>query len=385
MTASSVSNGHQWLASDRGRLGRNARLSPHGDRVEVPLCRLTTEDGLVGVGPARLEAGVAYEALGLPVPRLFGDSGTEDDWLSLDYPLWDLAARREGLPVYQLLLRRCAAPRDVDDVSDVSGPLLVDCYDTSFYFEEPEATTPEPEALAERAAASYERGHRAFKVKVGRGARWMLPAPGLERDVAVMEAVREAIGPASALFADANDGYTLNGAKEFLARTASLGVGWLEEPFHEDAVLLKALRDWMAAEGVDILLTDGESATGQNAYRLAAEGLLDVIQCDILALGFTRWLDLGQALDVIGVASAPHHFGRYLGNYVSGHLAGAVSGLKYIEWDEATVPGLAMPGYHFSDGRLSLSDQPGFGIELDEEVFARALKSTGFDLRVVGT
>jgi L-rhamnonate dehydratase len=368
------------LVGERPRpLGRNARLPPHGARVEVPFCRLTTEDGLVGVGPARFDAGVAYEALGLPVSRMFGDGGTEDGWLSFDYPLWDLAARREGLPVYQLLARNGGAQRDL------SGPLVVDCYDTSFYFEDPDARTPEPEALAERAAASYERGHRAFKVKVGRGARWMGPGPGLQRDVAVMEAIREAVGPASGLFADANDGYTLNGAKEFLARTAGLGVGWLEEPFHEDAVLLTALREWMAGEGINVLLTDGESATSQVAYQLASEGLLDIVQCDILHLGFTRWLDLGQALDVVGAASAPHHFGRYLGNYVSGHLAGAVAQLKYIEWDEATVPGLAMSGYHFSDGRLSLSDQPGFAIELDEEMFARAVKSTGFDLQVVGT
>lgn len=261
------------LVGERPRpLGRNARLPPHGARVEVPFCRLTTEDGLVGVGPARLDAGVAYEALGLSVSRMFGDGGTEDGWLSFDYPLWDLAARREGLPVYQLLARNGGAQRDL------SGPLVVDCYDTSFYFEDPDARTPEPEALAERAAASYERGHRAFKVKVGRGARWMGPGPGLQRDVAVMEAIREAVGPASGLFADANDGYTLNGAKEFLARTAGLGVGWLEEPFHEDAVLLTALREWMAGEGINVLLTDGESATSQVAYQLASEGLLDIVQ-----------------------------------------------------------------------------------------------------------
>jgi L-alanine-DL-glutamate epimerase-like enolase superfamily enzyme len=49
---------------------------------------------------------------------------------------------------------------------------------------------------------------------------------------------------------------------------------------------------------------------------------------------------------------------------------------------EATVPGLTMPGYHFHDGRLRLSDEPGFGISLDEEMFARTVKSTGFDVRV---
>ena len=357
-------------------LGRNARLPPHGARVEVPLCRLTTEDGLFGVGPARLESDVARTALGLPLSAMFGESGTDDRWLSLDYPLWDLAARREGLPVYRLLLRQGGAQ------TSPGAPLSVECYDTSFYFEETGPPGQEAAFLAEQAGASYEHGHRAFKVKVGRGARWMPPGPGLERDVEVLTAVRDAIGPAGKLFADANNGYTLNGAKEFLARTAGFGVGWLEEPFHEDAVLLSALREWLADERSDVLLADGESATTEDAYRLASEGLLDVVQCDILQAGFTPWLKLGRALDAMGVASAPHHFGRYIGNFVSGHLAGAIKGFKYVEWDEATVPGLTMPGYHFHDGRLRLSDEPGFGISLDEEMFARTVKSTGFDVRV---
>ncbi len=355
-------------------LGRNARLPPHGAVVTVPLCRLTTEEGLVGVGPARLNLDVGHEALGLPFDEMFSERGTGDRWLALDYPLWDLAARRKGVPVYRLLVGHGA------DRDGVHGPLFVDCYDTSFYFSEPEPPRREPEELGAQAWASYSRGHRAFKVKVGRGARWMEPDIGMASDVAAIAAVRDAIGPGSALFADANNGFTLNGAKEFLAATANFAVGWLEEPFHEDRVLLSALREWMADEEIGVLLADGESATSDDAYQLAGEGVLDVVQCDILHTGFTRWLRLGRALDAMGIASAPHHFGLYLGNFVSGHLAAAVQGLRYIEWDEATVPGVSTPGYQFSEGRLRVSDDPGFGIELDEDLFAQAVKSTGFDL-----
>jgi L-alanine-DL-glutamate epimerase-like enolase superfamily enzyme len=67
---------------------------------------------------------------------------------------------------------------------------------------------------------------------------------------------------------------------------------------------------------------------------------------------------------------------------VTGHLASVVKNLRYIEWDEALVPGVTLPGYHFSDGRLRVSGEPGFGIELNEELFAQAVKSSGFDLRI---
>jgi L-rhamnonate dehydratase len=357
-------------------LGKNARLPAHGAVVSVPLCRLTTDDGLVGVGPSRVDIDVSYEALGLPVSRMFGEDGTRARWLSLDYALWDLAGRRAGVPVYQLAF---------DSLSErprATGTPVVDCYDTSFYFDDLEPLGDEPQRLAERAAASYERGHRAFKVKVGRGARWMGAAEGMDRDVAVIQAVRGALGAECTLLADANNGYTFNGAREFMVRTADSHVGWLEEPFGEDTVLLAALRDWVAHEGLDILLADCESATTEEAYELASSGVLDVVQCDVLEAGFTGWLRLGSALDAVGVASAPHHFGLYLGNYVPGHLASVVKNLRYIEWDQASVPGVSLPGYHFSDGRLRVSDGPGFGIELDEELFAQAVKTSGFDLRI---
>ena len=134
-------------------LGRNARLPPHGVAVTVPLCRLTTEDGLVGVGLSRVDVDVAHEALGRPFHQMFSERGTGDRWLSLDYPLWDLAARRAGVPAYRLLLGHGA------DRDGVNGPLLVDCYDTSLYFSEPVPPGHEPEELGAQALASYGRGH----------------------------------------------------------------------------------------------------------------------------------------------------------------------------------------------------------------------------------
>jgi L-rhamnonate dehydratase len=244
------------------------------------------------------------------------------------------------------------------------------------------AGTRGAEVVAAEAAAGYAAGHRAFKVKVGRGARWMNPAAGLDWDVAVTKAVRQAIGPDCVLLADANDGFTLNGAQEFLERTADLALGWLEEPFHEDEVLLEALRAWLDRGGLRVEIADGESATLDDGRRLAARGLIDVVQADILAASFSRWRRAGESLDAMGTGSAPHHFGLYLGNYVSGHLAGAISGLRYVEWDQACVPGLEAPGYRFAEGRLTLASAPGFGIELDEATYRRAVSAGGFDIKI---
>jgi L-rhamnonate dehydratase len=362
-------------------LGKNARLPEHGATVRVPLCRITTTDGAQGIGPSRLSKDLAYQAVGLSVAALFSpEAGTQEAWMGLDYPLWDLAGVQAGMAVYQLA-------GDGAATSSLQPPTVA-CYDTSLYFDEllPDADgagdARGAEVVAAEAAAGYAAGHRAFKVKVGRGARWMSPAAGLDRDVAVMTAVREAIGPDCVLLADANNGFTLNGAQEFLERTADLGLGWLEEPFHEDEVLLEALRAWVDRGNLRVELADGESATLDEGLRLAGRGFIDVVQADILAASFSRWRRAGVSLDAMGVGSAPHHFGLYLGNYVSGHLAGAISGLRYVEWDEARVPGIEAPGYRFAEGCLTLASAPGFGIELDEETYRSAVGAGGFDIRV---
>jgi L-rhamnonate dehydratase len=360
--------------------GKNARLPEHGSTVRVPLCRLTTSDGARGIGLSRLDEGLARQALGLSASTLFSEErGTDPAWMAFDFALWDLAGMSAGVPVYQLI---------GSDAQERSREAFsVACYDTSLYFDDLLGDGGEndhgrgAEIVAKEAAWGYEQGHRSFKVKVGRGARWMAPTSGLERDIAVVEAVRDAIGPACTLLADANNGYTLNVAKAFLERTSSSRLGWLEEPFHEDAVLFEALREWIGQSGLGVLIADGESASAEECSRMAAEGWLDVVQCDILRGSFSGWLWLGPRLDQLQLASAPHHYGLHLGNYVAGHLAGAVHDLRYVEWDQTTTTGVSAPGYAVHDGRLELPDTPGFGIELDEAVFSRAVEASGFDLR----
>ena len=57
---------------------------------------------------------------------------------------------------------------------------------------------------------------------------------------------------------DANNGYNLNLAKHVLAETAGCGIVWLEEPFHEDDVLYRDLRAWLAQHDLAVLIADGE-------------------------------------------------------------------------------------------------------------------------------
>jgi L-rhamnonate dehydratase len=364
------------LIGERPRLaGSNARLGPHGKTVRVPIVRLTTGDGATGFGQCRASREDLAPLLGTRLNDAFRpDHGPIENWLPCEYPLWDLVARRDGQPVYALAARLTGAAGPVSD--------RVPCYDTSLYIDDLELDSDEEAAalIAAEAREGYERGHRAFKIKVGWGA-WHLPLEaGTRRDIAVVRAVREAVGPAVPLLLDANNGYNLNLTKRVLSETAECDIGWMEEPFHEDAVLYRELKEWLAREGRPVLIADGEGEASPSLLDWAREGFVDVVQYDIFRHGFTRWLETGRQLDSWGVKSAPHHYGGHYGNYAACHLAGSVSGFAYAEWDEVTTPGLDVSAYAIEDGHVRVPDASGFGLELDEEHFSSAVVTDGFTL-----
>jgi L-alanine-DL-glutamate epimerase-like enolase superfamily enzyme len=179
---------------------------------------------------------------------------------------------------------------------------------------------------------------------------------------------------------DANNGYTLNLAKHVLEATAECRVHWLEEAFHEDEVLYRDLKEWLKARGLATLIADGEGAADPRLLEWARAGLVDVVQYDIFERGFTRWLALGRQLDAWGACSAPHHYGGHYGNFVAGHLAAAVGGFAFVEWDEAAVPGLDTSAYAVAEGRVQIPAAPGFGIEVDAERLAHAAREGGYTI-----
>ena len=356
--------------------GNNARLNIHGIEVHFKVLRLTSSDGASGFGLCFASREEAQPLLGEDISRLLTDDGRiADAALAFDCPLWDLAGKLRGKPVYALVGSTDATSR---------GPLRVPCYDTSLYMNDLHLDSDEAGAalIAGFARQGYEDNHRSFKIKVGRGGRHMPLEAGNRRDIAVIKAVREAVGPGASILIDANNGYNLNIAKQVLAETADCNLFWLEEAFHEDPELYEELRRWIDAEGLPTLIADGEGWAAVPLMDWAREGLVDVIQYDIFSHGFSNWLRTGAQLDDWNVRTAPHHYGRHLGNYVSGHLATAVKGFTFVEWDEATTPGLDASGYRVEDGQVVIPNAPGFGLALDEKVFCAAVKDGGWELRL---
>ena len=160
-----------------------------------------------------------------------------------------------------------------------------------------------------------------------------------------------------------------------LAETAECHIFWIEEPFHQDDVLYKDLRAWLVERQLPVLIADGEGQADPRLITWACDGLVDVIEYDIFGYGMTRWLALGRRLDAAGVRSAPHHYGGHYGNYAACHLASAIRLFTYVEWDEASTPGLDTSTYMIlRDGHVVVPQAPGFGLGWMKNCFKMHLR-----------
>lgn len=349
--------------------GCNARLPVHGQTVREPIVRLHFEDGASGIGFSRVQREQAQALIGTPLDALITlENGVTDAAQGIEFALWDALGQRQNAPVCRLLNETIAAP------------FSVPCYDTTLYFDD--LHLPEDQAAAalmvEEAQAGYARGHRAFKLKVGRGALHMPLVEGTRRDIAIIRAVRDAVGAGLPLMIDANNGYNVNLVKQVLAETADCDLYWLEEPFHEDRVLYEHLHDWMRAEGLHVLIADGEGHPDPHLLDWACAGMVDVVQYDLLTYGMSHWLKVGRQLDRWGAKSAPHNYGCAFGCYASCHLAAALAHFSFVEWDPIDLDGLDASGYAIHEGRVRVPDAPGFGLRLDDAIFGGTVKSGGF-------
>ncbi len=351
--------------------GSNARLGYHGDTVRLPLVRLTTEDGASGFGRGPVDQDRLAEVVGRSLDQFIAGDRVVDEVRDLELPLTDLAARLAGVPGYQFI-----------SGGTVTSPHPARSYDTSLYFDDLHLDDDAEAAalIADEARFGYDRGHRAFKIKVGRGARHMPLEAGTARDIAIIRAVREAVGPEATVMIDANNGWNLNLTKTILAETADTNLYWVEEAFHEDNVLYEDLQGWLDTEGLSVLIADGEGAADARVVPWAHEGLIDVVQTNIFARGLGAWRALAIELAADGVESSPHTYGGGVSNYVSSQLAASTEGVNYVEWDEAAFAEIDASGFQLDEGQIVIPSTPGLGLELVEDAFDAAVKATGFTL-----
>jgi L-alanine-DL-glutamate epimerase-like enolase superfamily enzyme len=353
-------------------IGKNAARDDHGEWQDDNLLRLFTNSGLCALGTGdRVSPDMAEPLLGKSLADLAGPDGFPEPFRRMDLALWDLLGKATGRPVWKLL--GGAGPRDVP------------VYDGTIYLSDLIHTSRGAARPAEEVEQGLARGYRAFKLKIGRGFKWMTPwETGFARDLEVVRACRKTAGPSVTLMVDANNGYevvTPDGKTDYpasIARVAALldaagdqDLHMIEEMFRENPDAYRGLIAEIRNRGLKTLHADGENmGEFAQAEPYLPERLIEVIQPNIKLWGLTRWRRLAALARRHGVICTPHNWGSRIGLYACLQLGRGIPNLGFVEEDVATQDLFDTGGWTLRNGRYAVpDDRPGLGIEVREDVY----------------
>ncbi len=342
--------------------GSGYRLGASTSQVlDFCLVRVETDDAVVGWGEAfayssRIAVCAAVRDMVAPLAighdaadiaglghklqqslHIFGRYGITMHALSgLDIALWDIAGKRAGKPLHQLLggARRASIPAYASLLRYADAALV-----------------------AHYAARAAGEGFAAIKLH--------------EIDEAVIAAARAAVPRALPLMFDVNCPWTLQEAQAVCARLAAHAPHWIEEPVFppEDFAALRSVR-----ESARVPLAAGENwCTATQFLQAIDAGAVDILQPSVTKVGgiseFVRVVALARAR---GVRVAPHspYFGP--GAIATLHLLTTLAEpawfeLFYLE-AEASLYGDALKPV---DGAMAIPQGPGLGLDPDPAVIAR--------------
>jgi L-alanine-DL-glutamate epimerase-like enolase superfamily enzyme len=343
-------------------VGKNSQLDVHGWGPESGIHILYTDKGALGWGLNRgsqKSLSEKFELIkGKPVAELLNPSTgtTSPDFEGFDFSLFDLAGKILNKPVYRLLGKR--------------KPEKNLCYSGMIYFDdlEPAENPSGVKKILEECRFDYNYGYRQFKLKIGRGNKWMEKEKGLKRDIEVTRLVSTNF-PDCDILVDGNNGFTIDEFLRYLEGIEGTRLFWIEEPFHETIDDYAKLISWLRVHNQNPLLADGEAKPDEEVLnQLGSQKIIKVFLHDIAGLGFTKWIRFIQDLKLRGLLASPHAWGSAIKTNYIAHLSGSFGNTATIEGVTCTSDDVDLTGYELEKGRLIPLSKPGFGMELLKKI-----------------
>lgn len=339
--------------------------------IEIVVVEVETEDGTVGFGEGLCRRGAAgyarfiEEAL---VPRLIGRDATDRRALwktmraalsgrpggqiveaiaAVDIALWDIAGKQAGQPIHRLL--------------GGMGRKEVAAYASSINWLDDQTVEVE-------VAAVLEAGFREIKVKLGHP---------LRDAIARARLVRRLAGDDIALYVDANWAYDVDDALIVGRALADLGYGFFEEPIApQDREGYRRL-----ARHLPIRLAAGESDfVASDALASLQDRSLGLIQPDVTRSGgISETWRICELAAAFNTPYAPHvGWSGAICVAASLQLAAAAETFRTFEcmvYQNPLRDAFAQPivgeSSRLVEGKLTVPQGPGLGIEIDRDALAR--------------
>jgi L-alanine-DL-glutamate epimerase-like enolase superfamily enzyme len=248
---------------------------------------------------------------------------------AVDIALWDLRARRQRAPLWQVL-----------GGFDPRVPCYAGGIDLDFPLD----------ALLRQTDENLARGFRAIKMKVGR--------PSLADDVARVRAMRSHLGPEFPLMVDANMRWSVDEAIRAARALADSAPVWLEEPTIPDDVPghVRIVREG----GLPIAAGENLHTVYEFRQLIAAGGVTfpepDVTNCGGVT-AFMKVCHLAEAFNLPVTSHGAHD--------ITVHLLAAVPNRSYLEAHGFGLDRFIAEPLRIEEGMAVAPDRPGHGVELD--------------------
>lgn len=248
---------------------------------------------------------------------------------AIDIALWDLKCRRHGEPLH---LMAGGAQSRIPLYTTEGGWLHL-----------------ETAALVDDAVKAEANGFGGVKIKIGRA--------HVSEDVARLEAVRKAVGPAFEIMTDANQRFTIDEAIRRARCLTPLDIAWLEEPLTADD-LAGHVR---LSQSTTLPIAVGESLYSPLHFReYLQQGACSIVQVDVARIGgITPWLKVAHLAECFNIPVCPHFLMEL---HVS--LCAAVPNARWVEYIPQ-LDSLTEKPMSIKDGYAIPSHDPGLGIAWD--------------------
>jgi len=343
--------------------------------LQMVLIRVETDEGITGIGAAHAgpEAMIAIDRF--VKPYFVGEDPLAVERLTvvlrdaeilgpplycMEIPLWDIVGKRAGLPVYRLW-------------GGYASRVKVYCAT---------AEVRSAEQRVDDVQRLIDEGFKAVKLRFHR--------PDPRDDLAVVAAVRDAVGDRIEIMVDGNQagvepghgghetwGYRL--ALEVAHELERMGCYWLEEPLprhnYDD---LARLRDRLET----LRVAGGEDNHGLHEFQLLLDRrCFDVLTPDaLLSEGVFQLRKLAAIAEAHCCELGPHTWGNGIGLLANLHMAASTPNCTFVEFPHDPPSGwtaasrdqmLAQPLLIDPDGCVTVPEHPGFGFVLDEDAIER--------------
>lgn len=337
-----------------------------GQTAVAAMIKEIAERMLLGRDPFRIEAiwsemyDHTFWAKGGGGPIVFGAMS------AIETALWDIKGKALNVPVYEMLGGKVrddvrlycngwGQPHEsVKAFADAAEQAVKEGYDAlkcyPFAYRDPDVR-----------ATSRHPSMRSLDKSI------------LNHALEKLRAARKAVGPDVDIMLDLSGGLSCDETIRFCRKVEELDIFFIEEPCDPfDVGALKKISDH-----VRIPVAAGERAYTRYGFRSMLEAhAVDIIQPDIaLTGGIMEAKKIAAMAEAYDVRVQPHVCGSPLSTAMALHLDACITNFAiqeiYPYWQ--TMPGYIeivddAPEARVQQGRLTISDRPGWGVELLKDV-----------------